>query len=108
MRRWPKEDKGHINIFDNKSGLPGVDTLVSLLFHEGVIQRGLTIHRFADLLSTAAAKRFGLYPRKGALQIGADADITIIDPNQHWTIDGTQTHSVAGTSPMMAVNSPAK
>lgn len=96
---WPAEDKQHANIFDNKSGLPGVDLLAPLFFSEGVIERSLPISRFADLLSTAPAKRFGLYPRKGALQIGSDADVTIIDPTPCWNIDGSQTHSIAGTSP---------
>ncbi len=96
---WPNQDKEHPNVFDNKSGLPGVDTLAPLLFSEGVIQRGLPIGRFVELLSTAPAKRFGLYPRKGAIQIGADADVTIIDPSGSWIVDGGQTHSIAGTSP---------
>lgn len=96
---WPQEDKGHANIFDNKSGLPGVDFLAPLFFSEAVVKRGLPVNRFAELLSTAPAKRFGLCPRKGTLQVGADADITIIDPTINWTIDGSRTHSIAGTSP---------
>lgn len=96
---WPQEDKEHANIFANKSGLPGVDFLAPLFYSEAVVKRGLSINRFAELLSTAPAKRFGLYPRKGALQVGSDADITIIDPTINWAIDGSKTHSIAGTSP---------
>jgi len=62
-------------------GLPGIETLVSLLFTEGVENGRISLTRFVELLSVNPARIFGLYPEKGSLQIGTDADITVVDPN---------------------------
>jgi len=51
------------------------------------------------LIATAPARRYGLYPRKGALVVGADADITVIDPTARWTVEAAQSQSVARESP---------
>ncbi|MCP4748015.1 MAG: dihydropyrimidinase [Desulfobacteraceae bacterium] len=67
-------------------GIPGVETRLPLLFSEAVVKRGLDITRFVDLVSTQPAKIMGLYPRKGALLVGADADIIIFDPEKEKTI----------------------
>ena len=61
--------------------------------------RGLTIHDFARLLSATPAKIFGLGQRKGRIQVGLDADLTILDPNAKWKLDETKQHSSAGWSP---------
>ena len=50
-------------------------------YTEGVVRRGMSLERFVDITSTNAAKIMGLYPRKGIIAAGSDADITIIDPN---------------------------
>jgi dihydropyrimidinase len=51
------------------------------------------------LLSTTPAKAFGLYPRKGSLQVGSDADIVLFDPEYMWTLDASSVHSAAGYTP---------
>jgi allantoinase len=96
---WPLEVKDRPNIFDNKSGLPGVETLLPLLFDHGVARRGMDIRQLAQLIAAAPARRYGLYPRKGALVVGADADVAILDPARPWTIDASRSQSVAKWSP---------
>ena len=62
-------------------GHNGIETRMAYLYSEGVRTGKLSINRFVDVSSTAVAKLFGLYPRKGAIAIGSDADIVIIDPD---------------------------
>jgi allantoinase len=96
---WAPELKDKPNIFDSKSGLPGLETMLPLLYHEGVSKRGLDIERFSKLISTNPAKRFNFYPRKGALKVGSDADMTILDPRASFTVRSQDTYSVAAHTP---------
>ncbi|OOY14965.1 dihydropyrimidinase [Thioclava sp. DLFJ4-1] len=64
------------------NGIPGVETRLPILFSEGVRKGRISIERFVALTSTNPAKLYGLYPQKGALVIGADADITLWDPER--------------------------
>ncbi|SFP95083.1 dihydropyrimidinase [Tranquillimonas alkanivorans] len=68
------------------NGIPGVETRLPILFSEGVSKGRISVERFVALTSTNPARLYGLYPRKGAIAIGADADITLWDPNRHDTI----------------------
>jgi dihydropyrimidinase len=68
------------------NGAPGVETRVQLLFAGGVMENRISVNKFVDLVSTAPAKLFGLYPRKGALAIGSDADLVVFDPDADFTI----------------------
>jgi dihydropyrimidinase len=63
------------------NGMPGVETRLHLLW-EGVTQGKISMNRFVEITATAPAKLFGLYPRKGSLAIGADADIVVWDPRR--------------------------
>ncbi|MCP4351847.1 MAG: dihydropyrimidinase [Desulfobacterales bacterium] len=67
-------------------GIPGVETRVPLMFSEGVLQKRLSLNRFVELVATAPARIMGLYPRKGTLMPGADADVVIFDPDREKTI----------------------
>jgi allantoinase len=67
-------------------GIPGAQTLVALLYDSGVVARGLELARLATLTAGAPAARFGLAPVKGALAVGADADLLLLDPAREWTI----------------------
>jgi len=96
---WPLERKQSANIFDNASGAPGVETLFSLMFSEGVIKRGLTPEKLANLLSEKPSERFKLAPKKGCISSGADADLTILDPSQQWTVRANKSESSAKWSP---------
>ncbi|MEA1928888.1 MAG: dihydropyrimidinase, partial [Candidatus Auribacterota bacterium] len=67
-------------------GLPGVETLLPLLYSEGVIGGRIPLKALPHLLAEGPARIFGLYPRKGTLKIGGDADIVVFDPDQKWEI----------------------
>jgi len=75
------------------NGAPGVETRLPLVFDGGVHKHQMSINRFVQLTATAPAKLFGLFPRKGTIAVGSDADIVIFDPNQKWTIKAEQQHS---------------
>ncbi|REK09998.1 MAG: dihydropyrimidinase [Planctomycetota bacterium] len=68
------------------NGIPSVEDRVHLLYTHGVATGRIDLHRFVDLVSTRAAQLFGLFPRKGAIQPGADADLVIFDPAYRGTI----------------------
>jgi dihydropyrimidinase len=76
------------------NGAPGVENRMSLIFQAGVVEGRLTLNRFVELTSTAAAKTFGLFPKKGTIAVGSDADIVIFDPDRTETIskDNDCTH----------------
>ena len=73
------------------NGAPGVEHRMSLIYDGGVVQNRVSLNRFVELTSTAAAKMFGLFPRKGTIAVGSDADIVIFDPDKEQTIS-VQTH----------------
>jgi dihydropyrimidinase len=75
------------------SGAPGVEERMALLFSEGVQKKRLSLRRFVELCSTNPAKLFGLYPRKGLIREGSDADLVIIDPNEVKTLSSARLHS---------------
>ena len=68
------------------NGAPGIENRMSLMFHGGVVQERLTLNRFVELTSTTAAKTFGLFPKKGTIAVGSDADIVVFNPNRKETI----------------------
>lgn len=68
-------------------GLPGVETLVPTMFTFLVGKNKISLNKFVSLTSTNPAKLFGLYPQKGEIKVGSDADIVIFDPNKKVTID---------------------
>jgi dihydropyrimidinase len=80
-------------------GVPGIETRVPLVFHFGVNQGKLSLNQFVNVTSTAAAKLFGLYPRKGTLAPGADADIVLFDPARKVTITAATLHQNCDYTP---------
>ncbi|WP_020682193.1 dihydropyrimidinase [Marinobacterium rhizophilum] len=74
------------------NGIPGIETRLPLLFSEGVLGGRIDITRFVALTATNPARIYGLYPRKGTIAIGADADIAIWDPKVEWTIRNAELH----------------
>jgi len=82
---------GNFTLIPN--GIPGIEDRVNLIYTYGVSRGTLSLHRFVDALSTRPAELFGLYPRKGAIEIGSDADLVIFDPAYRGVISA-KTHHV--------------
>ena len=104
--RPPKfKEPGRTNIFVDAQGkpipfgAPSLETLTALAFSEGVAQRRLPLSWMARVLAENPARIFGLFPRKGAIRVGADADLSIWDPDAEWSIEQRQHLSVAGYTP---------
>jgi len=68
------------------NGAPGVENRMSLIYNGGVVGKRISLNRFVELTSTAAAKTFGMFPKKGTIAVGSDADIVIFDPEREETI----------------------
>ena len=79
-------------------GIPGTEELLLLIHTFGMSGGRLTMSQIVNLLSTGPAKIFGLYPEKGSLEVGTDADITLFDPEYSWTISKDTIHSASGYS----------
>jgi len=77
------------------NGAPGVEDRLLMIHHFGVNEGRISLNRMVELLSTNAAKLFGLYPRKGTIAPGSDADIVIFDPEKEHTISAKTHHSAA-------------
>jgi len=75
------------------NGIPGIEERVNLMYTYGVKRGILDLHRFVDATSTRAAKLFGLFPRKGTIAAGSDADLVIYDPNYRGTLSAATQHS---------------
>jgi len=74
------------------NGGPGIEHRLSLIYSGGVAQGRFSVNRFVELVSTTPAKLFGLYPRKGTIATGSDADLVIFDPNRQHTISAATHH----------------
>ena len=79
-------------------GSPGVETLAPLMYSEGVVRRGLPIWWLARTMAENPARIFGLYPRKGVIQVGSDADLLILDPGVDRVISAEDHYSNSGYS----------
>ncbi len=81
------------------NGIPGVETRLQILFSKGVVEGRITLNEFVALTSTNHAKMYGLYPKKGSIAPGFDADIVIWDPNRKETIRQELMHHGADYTP---------
>lgn len=81
-----EKEAGKGNIWQAWGGINGVQTMIPLLLEEGVRKRGLPLKRLVQLVSANPAKILGIYPRKGTIQVGSDADFTLIDREGDWEI----------------------
>lgn len=75
------------------NGGPGIENRLHMLHHFGVREGRISMNRFVELVSTAPARFFGMYPRKGTIAVGSDADIVVFDPEKRHTISAETHHS---------------
>ena len=95
-----KLPKGERTIFPEiANGVPGIELRLPLLFSEGVGQGRLDLNAFVALTATNHAKLYGLYPKKGTIAVGSDADIAIWDPERETTITAGMLHDNVGYTP---------
>jgi dihydropyrimidinase len=80
-------------------GMSNLETIVPMLYSEGVAKGRLSISRWVDLIATNAAKIFGMYPKKGAIVEGADADLVVFDPKRNVVIKSGEMHSRSDYDP---------
>ena len=80
-------------------GMPGLETLMPIVYTHGVLKKRLSMRQFVDKCCTAPAKIMGLYPRKGVIKSGADADIAIIHPKKKIKVDHREMETNADWSP---------
>lgn len=86
------------------NGIPGLETRLPLLFSGGVMEGQIDIHQFVALTATNPAKLYGLYPRKGSIIVGADADIVLWDPNRQVMIANERLHHNVDYTPYEGIN----
>ena len=92
------KEKGKDDIWQAWGGVAGIQATLPVLMTDGVHARGLSFERIAHLTATAPAQLFGLYPRKGAIAVGADADFALIDPERQWTFERDELETRSGVS----------
>jgi allantoinase len=83
---WSDKEPGMDNIWQAWGGISGVQVMLPVLLTEGVHRRGLPLMDLVRMTSANPARIFGLYPQKGSLLPGADADLVVIDPDQEWEL----------------------
>jgi allantoinase len=91
--------RGEGDIFAAWGGVSGLQSLLPLMLAEGVHARRLSLTDLAQLVSTRPAKRLGIWPRKGEIQLGADADLVLVDLEREWTFTREALETKSGISP---------
>ncbi|MEW6265221.1 MAG: dihydropyrimidinase [Thermodesulfobacteriota bacterium] len=94
-----QKDMGKHSFAAIPNGAPGIEHRLMLLYHAGVNKKRLTLNRFVELVSTAPAKLFGLYPDKGAIAVGSDADLVLWDPRAAYVITARKQHQRVDYTP---------
>jgi len=95
------KQKGDHDIWQAWGGVAGIQATLPVLLTGGVHARGLSLERVADLTATAPARLFGLYPQKGSIAIGADADFALVDTQRTWTFRPEHLQTRSGISPYL-------
>jgi len=89
---WEQKLMGKNDFSKIPNGHPAIEHRMELLFSEGVQKGRITLNKYVEVASTNAAKIFGMFPKKGTIGIGSDADIIIIDPNERHTLSAKTHH----------------
>ena len=89
---WEQKKMGEHDFSKIPNGHPAIENRMELLFSEGVKKGRISLNKFVEVSSTNAAKIFGMYPKKGTIAVGSDADIVILDPNEKHTLSAKTHH----------------
>ncbi len=89
---WEQKLNGKDDFSKIPNGAPGIENRMELMFSEGVQTGKISLNKYVEITSTNSAKIFGMFPRKGTISIGSDADIIIFDPNEEHTISAKNHH----------------
>jgi dihydropyrimidinase len=89
---WEKKLMGEKDFSKIPNGHPAIEHRIELLYSEGVDKGKISLNKFVEVTSTNAAKIFGMFPQKGTIAIGSDADLVIFDPNEKHTISKDNHH----------------
>jgi len=92
----PKIKDPSIEFLEQSFGSPQVETVMPLTYDEGINKGRISLERLVQVLSENPARIFGLYPKKGAIAVGSDADIIVFDPKREFTINKENQHTNAG------------
>jgi dihydroorotase-like cyclic amidohydrolase len=95
----PGNQKNTGSAWDDYSGIPGTGTLFPYMYSEGFIKRKIGLARFLEIISENAARRYGLFDRKGSIEVGKDGDLALIDPEANWTVRGRDFYSKGKITP---------
>ena len=90
-----QKDAGKDDFSQIPNGGPGLENRLHMIHEFGVRTGRISLNRMVELLATNPAKLFGLYPRKGTLAVGSDADIVVFDPSKQLTISASTHHSAS-------------
>jgi len=94
-----QKDLGRDDFSKIPNGMPGIETRVPLMYHEGVNSGRITLNRFVELVAAKPARLFGLFPQKGTIAVGSDADLVIWDPNKEMALTVDNLHMNVDYSP---------
>ena len=89
---WEQKKMGEKDFSKIPNGHPAIEHRMELLFSEGVNKKKITINKYVEVTSTNPAKIFGMFPKKGTIAVGSDADIILIDPNTKHTLSSSTHH----------------
>ena len=90
--KWEQKKMGEKDFSKIPNGHPAIENRMELLFSEGVNKGKISLNKFVEVTSTNAAKIFGMFPRKGCIAVGSDADLVIFDPSKQHTISAKTHH----------------
>lgn len=89
---WEQKLMGRDDFSKIPNGHPAIENRMELLFSEGVAKGRISLNKYVEVASTNAAKIFGMFPKKGTIAVGSDADIILIDPDEKHTISANTHH----------------
>jgi dihydropyrimidinase len=90
--KWEQKLMGKDDFSKIPNGHPAIENRMELLFSEGVVKNKITLNKFVEVTATNPAKIFGMFPRKGTIAVGSDADILIFDPKQKHQLSAKTHH----------------